>query len=72
MRQEKKALKDTKRSGSLFLYNPNPLIMVTDSSNCHLADNSVNIQRYSEKKQYLRNEDNFELDLFFHTLELDI
>lgn len=38
MRQERKALKDMKINGSLFLYNTNSLNVVTDSANCRCVN----------------------------------
>lgn len=76
MRQEKKALKDMRINGSLFLYNLNLLNMVTDSTNHH-CPNKVTLSelillRYSERKRYYRDAHNFELNLFFQVIELDI
>lgn len=39
MRQERKALNDMKINGSLFIYNPKSLNMVTDGNNFYCVDN---------------------------------
>lgn len=74
MRKGRKALKDMKINGSLFLYNPNSSNMVTDKSNCHCADKVMlsTLQPMMPKgalqESNIRDTRGFELNLFFHIL----